>query len=152
MGLKFEWDNNKARFNLSKQAISFEEASTVFGDLNSITITDPEHSLAEDRYLILGQSYRGKLLVVVPPNEVRISELSVHGGQIERKHELMKRIAKSQGDMLPDYDFSKGLRGKYAKRYGKGSNVVVLDPDVAKIFGDSKSVNRSLRSLAKTLK
>jgi hypothetical protein len=63
----------------------------------------------------------------------------------------MKKISKSNGDILPDYDFSGGVRGKYAKRYAKGSNVVVLDPDVAKVFADSKSVNRSLRNLAKTL-
>jgi urate oxidase len=63
----------------------------------------------------------------------------------------MKKISKSKGDMLPDYDFSAGMRGKYAKSYAKGSNVVVLDPDVAKVFADSKSVNRSLRNLAKTL-
>jgi len=56
------------------------------------------------------------------------------------------------GDMLPDYDFSVGIRGKYAKRYARGSNVIVLDPDVAKLFSNSKIVNRSLRGLAKTLK
>ncbi len=63
----------------------------------------------------------------------------------------MKKASKSKDDMLPDYDFSGGVRGKYAKSYAKGSNVVVLDPDVAKVFADSKSVNRSLRNLAKTL-
>jgi len=63
----------------------------------------------------------------------------------------MKKISKSKGDMLPDYDFSGGVSGKYAKSYAKGSNVVVLDPDVAKVFADSKIVNLSLRNLAKTL-
>ncbi len=53
--------------------------------------------------------------------------------------------------MLPEYDFSKGVRGKYAKRYARGANVVVLDPDVAKVFANSRSVNRSLRNLIKTL-
>jgi hypothetical protein len=64
----------------------------------------------------------------------------------------MKKISKPKGDMLPDYDFSAGARGKYAKSYAKGSNVVVLDPDVAKLFSTSKIVNRSLRGLAKNLK
>jgi urate oxidase len=63
----------------------------------------------------------------------------------------MKKISKSRSDMLPDYDFSRGVRGKYAKSYAEGSNVVVLDPDVAKIFASRESVNRSLRNLAKTL-
>ena len=52
------------------------------------------------------------------------------------------------GDMLPDYDFSDGIRGKYARRYAEGSNVVVLDPDVAEMFPNSDSVNRALRALA----
>jgi hypothetical protein len=54
--------------------------------------------------------------------------------------------------MLAEYDFSKGVRGKYASRYARGSNVVVLEPDVAKLFSTSKMVNRSLRGLAKNLK
>jgi uncharacterized protein len=65
MALRFEWDQNKARSNLSKHSVSFAEASTVFGDPNSITITDPAHSSSEDRYIILGLSYLGKLRVVV---------------------------------------------------------------------------------------
>jgi len=48
----------------------------------------------------------------------------------------------------PEYDFSDGVRGKYAARFAEGSNVVVLDPDVADLFADSKSVNEALRSLA----
>ncbi|TAJ10965.1 MAG: hypothetical protein EPO61_01400 [Nitrospirae bacterium] len=55
-------------------------------------------------------------------------------------------------DMLDEYDFSKGIRGKYAKRYAQGSNVVVLAPDVAKRFSDSASVNRALRTLMKTVR
>jgi len=49
--------------------------------------------------------------------------------------------------MLEEYDFSKGVRGKYAKRYAEGTNVVVLDPDVAEYFPDHQAVNDSLRSL-----
>jgi hypothetical protein len=50
--------------------------------------------------------------------------------------------------MRDEYDFSSGVRGKYATRYAAGSNVVVLDPDVAKVFPDSKSVNDALRAIA----
>lgn len=52
-------------------------------------------------------------------------------------------------DMLDEYDFSQGVRGKYAARYAAGSNVVVLSPDVAEVFPDSESVNEALRSLIK---
>lgn len=50
-------------------------------------------------------------------------------------------------DMLDDYDFSQGVRGKYVQRFAQGSNVVVLSPDVAEIFPDSESVNAALRLL-----
>lgn len=51
-------------------------------------------------------------------------------------------------EMLEEYHFSGGVRGKYAGRFAKGSNVVVLDPDVAKVFTNSESVNQALRALA----
>ncbi len=50
-------------------------------------------------------------------------------------------------EMLDEYDFSGGVRGKYAARFAQGSNVVVIDPDVAQVFADSESVNRALRAL-----
>ena len=50
-------------------------------------------------------------------------------------------------EMLDEYDFSGGVRGKYAARFAQGSSVVVLDPDVAQVFADSESVNRALRAL-----
>ncbi len=50
-------------------------------------------------------------------------------------------------DMREEYDFSGGVRGKYVNRFQSGSNVVVLDPDVAKVFKDSESVNQALRAL-----
>jgi hypothetical protein len=50
-------------------------------------------------------------------------------------------------EMLDEYDFSGGVRGKYADRFTDGSNVIVLEPDVAEIFPDSDSVNRILRTL-----
>lgn len=55
-------------------------------------------------------------------------------------------------EMLVEYDFSKGVRGKYAKKYAKGTNVVVIDPDVAKYFPDHDSVNEALRSLLPIVK
>jgi uncharacterized DUF497 family protein len=65
MAFRFHWDPAKARSNLSKHGVSFEEAAAVFGDPLSLTIVDPEHSTAgEARFLILGQSTSGRLLVV----------------------------------------------------------------------------------------
>ncbi len=50
-------------------------------------------------------------------------------------------------EMLPEYDFSGGVRGKYAGRFTKDTIMVVLDPDVAEVFPDPKSVNKALRAL-----
>ena len=60
----------------------------------------------------------------------------------------MKDESKDPDDMREEYDFSGGVRGKYATRFAEGSNVVVLDPDVADLFTDSESVNNALRTLA----
>lgn len=49
--------------------------------------------------------------------------------------------------MLNEYDFSEGVRGKYVQRFAEGSNVIVLEPEIAAIFPDSKSVNEALRLL-----
>jgi len=65
MPLTFEWDLRKARSNLAKHGVGFEEASTVFGDPLSLTVMDPEHSLAEERYVTMGKAFNDKLLVVV---------------------------------------------------------------------------------------
>lgn len=55
-------------------------------------------------------------------------------------------------DMMEEYDFSKGVRGKYAKRYAEGSNLVLIDPDVARFFSDHESINDALRSLMEIIK
>ena len=52
--------------------------------------------------------------------------------------------------MRAEYDFSGAVRGKYAERFAKGSNVIVLDPDVAEVFPDAEAVNEALRVLAKS--
>jgi uncharacterized protein len=62
--VKFEWDARKARENIRKHGVSFEEALTVFADWDQITIPDDEHSAGEQRFVTLGMSNRGHLLVV----------------------------------------------------------------------------------------
>jgi uncharacterized DUF497 family protein len=65
MGLLFEWDEGKSRKNLRKHGVSFDEASTIFGDPLSMTIDDPQHSISEPRWVTLGHSARHRLLAVV---------------------------------------------------------------------------------------
>jgi hypothetical protein len=85
--LTFEWDAHKAGSNLAKHGVSFEEAATVFGDPVSITIPDPAHSQTETRFIILGRSHQGKLLVVIHTergDNIRIISAR-HAGRRERK-------------------------------------------------------------------
>ncbi|QSJ19617.1 BrnT family toxin [Nostoc sp. UHCC 0702] len=62
--MKFEWDENKAARNISKHGVSFEEAKTVFNDPFYVDFYDPDHSEDEERYLIVGESNQGRLLIV----------------------------------------------------------------------------------------
>jgi uncharacterized protein len=85
--LTFEWNAAKAAANLAKHGVSFEEAATVFGDPLSVTIFDPAHSQAEERFIILGCSHLDKLLVVVHTergDNIRIISAR-HASRRERK-------------------------------------------------------------------
>lgn len=65
MKLRFEWDEEKAKANLKKHRVSFDEAITVFLDPFSMTIPDPDHSVKEQRFIDIGSSDKGRVLVVV---------------------------------------------------------------------------------------
>ena len=62
--MEFEWDEGKAKGNLIKHGVSFDEAKTVFDDLLYVDFYDPSHSEDEDRYLAIGESSRGRLLII----------------------------------------------------------------------------------------
>ncbi len=67
--MKIEWDPKKARLNLRKHKVSFEEAATAMSDPMAATGNDPDHSMTEDRYITFGVSGRGRLLVVAHTEE-----------------------------------------------------------------------------------
>jgi hypothetical protein len=77
LGYIFEWDPKKAESNARKHGVTFDEASTVFGDPLGLLMPDPDHSLNEGRYLVLGMSNQQRLLVVAfaerPPRTRLIS-------------------------------------------------------------------------------
>jgi len=64
VGLQFEWDETKATKNIEKHRVSFDEAATVFDDPMFITFVDEEHSVDEERYITIGLSKQGRLLMV----------------------------------------------------------------------------------------
>jgi uncharacterized protein len=69
--VSWEWDDEKAAANLEKHGVSFGEAVTVFDDPLYVDFYDPDHSSEEHRYLIMGTSLNGRLLIVSTPKEVR---------------------------------------------------------------------------------
>ncbi len=75
MELKFEWDEEKAKDNLRKHKVSFDEGKLIFGDPFSTTIGDPDHSIEEDRHIDIGHSKKGRILLVAYTergNKIRI--------------------------------------------------------------------------------
>jgi hypothetical protein len=77
VGYVFEWDPRKVELNVRKHGVTFDEASTVFGDPLAMLMPDPDHSIGEERYLLLGMSNRRTLVVVAfaerPPRTRLIS-------------------------------------------------------------------------------
>ena len=65
MTIRFEWDPEKAKRNVRKHGVSFEDAAAAFGDPLSLTIFDPDHSDEEDRFILVGGTNDGRLVVVV---------------------------------------------------------------------------------------
>jgi uncharacterized protein len=85
MALRFSWDRRKAGTNETKHGVSFEEATSCFGDFLSSTIPDPYHSISEDRHLLIGMSTSGRLLVVA--HTERNSEIRLISARLATRHE-----------------------------------------------------------------
>lgn len=132
---------------MRKHGISFDEATTVFGDPLAITYPDPEHSVEEDRFLTFGHSSQGSLIVVSHTDRGdKIRPISVR--RMTRKREEI--MSKLNDELKPEYDLKslgKGIRGKYYGQYQKDTNVVVIDPDLSEAFPNTKSVNDALREM-----
>jgi uncharacterized DUF497 family protein len=88
MDLRFEWDEAKAATNLEKHGVSFDEAQTVFGDQYTITIFDEQHSDEENRFIDIGMSTNGRILIVsYTENDERIRIISCRKATPkERRH------------------------------------------------------------------
>jgi len=95
MSLRFTWDPNKARQNLHKHQVNFDEATTVFGDPFAGVEDDPEHSVDEQRYLIIGHSSRNRLLIVIftepAPDTIRIISARLATNTERKSYEQFNR-------------------------------------------------------------
>lgn len=91
MALFFEWDKKKAQSNKKKHGITFEEASTVFSDILSVTIPDTGHSVGEDRFVTIGLSANNQLIVVVHADRddiIRVISARKATGYERKQYEL----------------------------------------------------------------
>ena len=86
--MNFEWDPAKARQNQLKHGVSFQEAATVFGDLLALTYADPDHSISEERFITIGMSTGGHVLIVAHTDRAEIVRIvsARKTTQRERKH------------------------------------------------------------------
>ncbi len=75
------------------------------------------------------------------------SELSAQDSQRRAKEENMNKKTNEEDEMLDEYDFTGGVRGKYVNRIANRNKTIILEPDVAEVFTDSESVNQALRGL-----
>ena len=145
----------QAEWNLRVHGVSFREATTVFADPLSITISDPDHSTTEMRFVDIGLSTSGACSWYRTRSEAIESALLLRDARPAMSEDNMKkqskRKARTSDQMRPEYDFSKGVRGKHAARYASGTNVVVLAPDVASQFRTADDVNETLRAVARLM-
>lgn len=91
--MEFEWDPNKADYNLKKHRVDFTEASTVFNDSLSITYPDPDHSLGEDRYIIIGLSEANRLLIVAHTDRNEVTRIISAREVTNRERNLYKNAS-----------------------------------------------------------
>src|SRR2546427_2104833 len=150
--MKFKWDSRKAQQNFLDHEISFEEATTLFcrsagwdyprsrSQLGGSAVPHdrPDLQRASDRCVTSKKTILFASLV--PDRRPPTSASNMNP----------KRPRLEANQMRSEYDFSRAVRGKYYERYLESTNVVVLDPDVAKRFKNSTAVNEALRSLSLT--
>jgi uncharacterized protein len=151
--MDFEWDAAKAESNERKHGVSFDEAMTLFADPLSLTGYDPKHADEEDRFLTMGASVDGRLLVV--SHSDRGDSIRIIRARVATRRERKDlRMATSPDDVDPsddlqsEYDFRslRGVvRGKYATRYRERLRVVRLAEDLSGAFADEAAVNAALR-------
>jgi len=148
---ELRWDIAKAKSNLDKHGVSFEEAADTLNDILASVRSDQYHSVEEDRFVIIGESAAGKLLTVVfaiEGNAARI--ISARRPTAAERRRYMKeddvlRDSPMDDEMLDDYGHLEGWM-KNPFRFTRVGQVR-LDPDVQEHFRTAEEVNAALRSL-----
>ena len=140
MTLKFEWDPRKAASNLSKHGVSFQEAIKALADPLARVFDDEDHSVEEQREILIGHSAKERLLVVSFTAQRASVESLVHERQRGEREKNMKKTPNrrkpSRDEMRREYrfDYRKSRPNRFASLMKGGTIAVVLDPDVASVF------------------
>ena len=127
--MEFAWDRRKARTNLAKHGVSFEEAESVFLDESARLIDDPDHSGNEDRFLLLGYSFQARCLIV--SHCYRESDSVIR--MIRPARDSARRGSVLESQMRKEYDFSKSRKNPYAKQL-KSQITIRLDTAAVAYF------------------
>lgn len=149
----FEWNLKRAESNRAEAGVSFHEAASVFGDPLSVTYPDLDQPASASRYTTIGSSAQGLVLVIAHTEHGGTVRILRARAATERESEVfMKEKAAADDELRPEYDFTEmkgGLRGKFAGRFDKGSNLVLLEPELARSFPSDEAVNDALRAVLK---
>ena len=151
----YEWNAAKASANARKHGVSFEEASSVFLDPFAMTFADPDLRRRRSAKSPSDAAFEIAFCSSPIASEETARELSARARRPDESAFSMKKpkAAKATDELRPEYDLSelgRGVRGKYYGQAVSGSNLVLIEPDLCRIFPDSDSVNRALRLLVKT--
>jgi len=148
---RFEWDDEKAEWNLIKHGVPFEKAVFVFNDPLAVTFPDLDHSDEEDREITFGSIAFNQVLVVShTTREDRIRIISArHATKAERRRFMNKKSDEIHDDLRPEYDldFTKGVRGKYYHPKNTRTILMRIDLDVLQHFETAEQINAGLRAL-----
>ncbi len=148
---RFEWDDEKAEWNLIKHGVPFDKAVFVFNDPLAVTFPDLDHSDEEDREITFGSIAFNQVLVVShTTREERIRIISArHATKAERRRFMNKNSDEIRDELRPEYDFdfNKGVRGKYYTPKNGYTVLMRIDLDVLRHFETAEQINEGLRTL-----
>ncbi len=151
--MTYEWDARKAESNRKKHGVAFEEAASVFLDPLAEIYSDPGSTFSEHREITIDVQRGGEWTSYPTANEARAFESSARDWSRGQNENNMKKelLAKGDDDLRAEYDLAQlgaGVRGKYYERAKAGTNLVLIEPDLAEVFPSSEAVNRALRVVA----
>lgn len=114
----FKWDDNKNKIIVPKHGVSFKEALTVFYDDNALLINDETHSAEEDRFILVGLSAQGRIIVVCHAYYEEKEIIRIISSREATKNETLQYLRKKES-MKKEYDFSGGKKNPYVNKLKK---------------------------------